>query len=316
MLKFRFTDTSATFLTDGVLPGDRFYAYSDSAKTTVEKLIDEHDGGYLVWGVETSEILWLYPVNSADVAVDYDSPTYSDTDPVYYDIKRDLTKNQQAAAIASVAESYAQKRVFLVWPPVTIMETDDGDVETPGYYTCAAIAGLVAGLPPQYPFSGLGISGVKGIKYSNDYFSDTQLNTMADAGVFILTQSTPESLPVIRHQLSTDMDTLETSELSIIKDVDWYSLYMKLSLKKFTDGYNIYDDTVDLIEGAAEAINAEVVHDFIVAKAGPIMTSADVVAVRANLNGKNLDLPKDKVEVINDVQPPYPCNRIQVRVRI
>lgn len=316
MIKFRFRDTSASFMTDMVSPGDRFYAYSDVAKTTPLKLIAEHSGGYMVWGIEDDNTLWLYPVDSSDVAVDYTNPTYSAEDPIYYSIIRDLTKNQQADAIAAVAESYAQKRVFLVWPDTNTLTTDSGDVSVPGYYACAAVAGLIAGLPPQYPFSGLGISGIKGLKHSNTYFSEDQLDTMAEAGVFILTQTTPESLPVVRHQLSTDMDTLETRELSIVKDIDWYSLYMKDSLKKFLTGYNIFDDTIKLVEGTCDAVNEEVVNDFVVPKAGPVMTEAKLVAVRANLHGENEDLAKDEIETIDEVQPPYPCNKITVRVRV
>ncbi|MDY6957888.1 MAG: hypothetical protein SVK08_01890 [Halobacteriota archaeon] len=316
MLKFKFRDTSGDYLSQGALPGDRFYPYSDSDKKTATQLIEEHDGGYLIWGVEDASTLWLTPVDTNDTYVDFTNPTYA-AGTIYYDIKRDLTKNEQAEAIADVAKSYKNKRVYLVWPPTTILSTDEGDVEAESYYACAAVSGLIAGLPPQYPFSGLGISGIKGIKYSNDYFSKTQLDIMAEAGVFILTQANPEALPMIRHQLSTDMDTLEESELSIVKDVDWYSLYCKMSLKKFTEGgYNIYDDTIRLVEGAQSAINEQVVNDMIVPKAGPVMTEADVVAVRANLNGKNEDLPKDEIEVINDVQPPYPVNKIRVRVRI
>jgi len=106
---------------------------------------------------------------------------------------------------------------------------------------------------------------------------------------------------------------LQTAELSITKDIDYFSFWVRDALKPHIGVRNIFDETITLIENICEAVIIEAKLET-VEKAGPVLTDGKLVSVRANLHGQNTDLPQDKVEVIINATPPYPLNDITVHV--
>lgn len=318
--KFKWKDPNADFFSAGVTPGQYIEFFTDYEKTTPYHPVIGHTGKYRVWGLIDGQTLWVYPVDSVgerlSPPIDVDD-TYAS--PVFYTIYKQLTKEEQVEELIDIAESYSNKRIVMLWPDVVIMEDHEGNyVEAPGYYLAAAVAGLIAGLPPQYPFSGLGISGIHGVKHSNDYFSYKQIDNMAKAGIFPVVQENENAVPNCYHQSTTDISRLETFELSLVKDLDWFSKFVKKNIKPFTrNGYNVYEDTIKSVENTAIACIRKAEEEFVVPKAGPVLISGELVAVRANLGGENnQDLTKDQIEVIIDAEPPYPLNKITLRIRV
>ena len=76
----------------------------------------------------------------------------------------------------------------------------------------------------------------------------------------ILVQDLPSSPVLVRHQLTTDVSTIEFRELSITKVLDYLSKFFRSTLKPLIGRFNItsgYLDTIGtLIEGQRSALIA------------------------------------------------------------
>jgi len=269
-----FRDNSAEFLTDGISPSDRIEVTAPNAVT----------GSYVVNTV----------VNDNVIEVTSGTPFLTTASDITYTIQRDLSKTQQAEEIAAAINSFDSKRTVIVWSNEIEV---NGDI-IPGYFLGCVIGGMVAGLPPQQGFTNLGVAGIDRIYNSNTYFNRNQLNLIAEAGGWIFVQDSPTALPYVRHQLTTDMQFVETRELSVVKNFDHLSYYFFDVLSPFIGEYNITSDTIgivrDTIRLAAESKTKEVLpkigaplSDFTIRSVEQSSTASD------RIEGKvKLDLPK------------------------
>lgn len=120
-----------------------------------------------------------------------------------------------------------------VWAPV------------PGYYMCAAIAGQVVGKTPEQPLTNVPITGFAKSKGSNDYFSEANLNTMAEGGTYIVEERATNTL-TCRHQLSTDMSSVAKRELSVINALDYTSKFIRTAFTPYIGRYTISESFLKL----------------------------------------------------------------------
>jgi hypothetical protein len=165
----------------------------------------------------------------------------------------------------------------------------------------SAVAGQIAGNPPQQGLTNMPIAGVDAVKFSSDWFSETNLNTIAAGGTYILRQQKPGASISARHQLSTDMSSVEKRELSITKTVDYVSKFVRTTVSPFIGKYIINDLSLTLIRAT-------------------IIGVLEFLKRQGVINGYTLDsLTQDTVNkdtVLSDItiQPPYPVNKISVRL--
>jgi len=103
----------------------------------------------------------------------------------------------------------------------------------PGFYYCAANAGAVIGKRPEQPLTNVAIAGIKETKGAADFYSESQLNTMAEGGNYIMTQSSPTAPIVSRHQMSTDVTSIAKRELSITTALDYTAKFLRKALKPY-----------------------------------------------------------------------------------
>lgn len=140
-----------------------------------------------------------------------------------------------------------------------------------------------------------GITGVVG----TEKFTKRQLNVIAGGGTYILIQDAIGGPVSSRHQLSTDLTSIETRELSITKVVDFTAKFLRLAVRKFI-GVNNVDPS--LLDSLGTTVNA-------------VLKFLEQAGV---LNGANLNnIAQDKVNrdtVLLDVtlDVPYPCNYIRL----
>jgi hypothetical protein len=114
-------------------------------------------------------------------------------------------------------------------------------IPVPGCYVAAGIAGQISGEAPAQPLTNIPVALIDRIKYSNDHFSNANLNSMAEGGVYIMTQD-QTTLPIVsRHQLTTDTTSIEARELSIVKSVDFASKFLRRNLRAVIGRNNITD---------------------------------------------------------------------------
>ena len=100
-------------------------------------------------------------------------------------------------------------------------------IPMPGCFLAACIAGQVSGENPEQGFTNLPFAGPTKLKYSNDWFTESQLNQMETGlgGAYIIVQV--GNSVFARHQLSTNATTVEYRELSITKSVDYTAKFIR-----------------------------------------------------------------------------------------
>lgn len=203
-----------------------------------------------------------------------------------------------ADTVAGANSGFNNRRAYSVFPDTIKTIINGIEKSLPGFYACASIAGMVAGQPPQQPFTNFPITGLTGV-VGTEKFSKRQLNIMAGGGTYILTQDFQGGPVVSRHQLSTQLLSIETRELSITKVVDFVAKFMRLGVRKFIGTQVINKDLLDTIGTTIQGMLS-------------FLTEAGV------LNGANLNnLVQDEtapdtilVDITLDV--PFPCNYIRI----
>ena len=230
---------------------------------------------------------------------------------------KDLDKTEQAQFIAGYSQGFADRRVFNVWPDVAeasytdLQKGDDTfaveDTETTddvgGYFGCACVASMVANYAPQQPFTNLTFAGLVGLSHSNEYFSPSQLDIIANGGTYILVQDTPTAPCYSRHQLSTDVSQIEKRELSITKDVDYIAKTFRNQLRPYIGKYNITKTFLEMLRmlscGILESMTSN----------GQLVGGNLISLVQDTAN-------PDTVLVTVKLLVPYPCNYILVTLQI
>lgn len=229
-----FQDRGATFISNGVAPGHllRIAAGPLAGRYTVASVVSE------------KQLTLAPPVPG--VAANQSALTYQ--------IERNFTKNEQAELVSGYSASFANRRLVHCWPDVVQAPIGQTVVDLPGYYLGCAIAALTTGLPTQQGFTNLAVSGFLGFKHSTGYFSEAQLNVIADGGTMVFSQDGANQPLYIRHQLTTDRSAIKFQEYSVTKNVDFISKFLRSSFKGFIGRYNIVDSTLDEIKTTATAV--------------------------------------------------------------
>lgn len=173
---------------------------------------------------------------------------------VEYEIYRELSKTEQAEIMAGYSQSLAARRIINTWPDILKAPVGAVTVNLPGYYGSATIGSLVSGLPPQQGFTNYSVTGFLGLEHSTGYFDDDQLDIIASGGTLVFIQEGEDQPLVIRHQLTTDVSTIKFQELSVTKNVDYISKYIRSVYKPMPGRYNIVDSAFDDIKTTAKSV--------------------------------------------------------------
>ena len=203
-----------------------------------------------------------------------------------------------ASTVAEANGGVGNRRAYSFFPD-TVKTTLAGiEKEVPGYYACAVVAGMIAGLPPQQGLTNYPMTGLTGVS-GTEKFTKRQLNIMAGGGSFILMQEVQSGPVFCRHQLSTDTTSVETRELSITKVVDFVAKFLRTGIRRFIGRQNINSVFLDTVGTTIQAmlqflqdngiINGSSLNNIIQDPANPDTVMVDVT----------LDVP-------------YPCNYIRL----
>ena len=171
-----------------------------------------------------------------------------------------LNKLEQAQYMRDYAASILDRRVTHVYAPLVKMSYSPVEAPTtetsallPGYYMAVVAAAMKSSNTPHQPMTNMPMPISAQLYYSNTYFKPTYLDIIASGGNYILVQSSPDSLPYCRQQLTTDMTTIESRELSITTAIDWYSKLIRNTLRRFIGRYNITDNYLAQLKGVANS---------------------------------------------------------------
>lgn len=175
-------------------------------------------------------------------------------------------------------------------------------MELPGYYMCAAYAGMIGGQPPQQSFTNFPITGFTKATGTNDFFSKRQLNRIAVGGNTIIIQDPEDTGPIFaRMALTTDMTSVETRTDSITKCLDFSCKFWRIAVRNYIGRFNITQGYLDTLSHVLQGCHHVLTSTFV------------LVDAETNNIIQDQDNP-DSVIIDVTVDVPYPANYIQMNV--
>ena len=207
---------------------------------------------------------------------------------------RPMVKQTEAEWYAAQARTWIDKRVWMFPGDVAIPNAEGFDEFLPGYYLMAGLAGFISGTPPQQPITNITIGGISDLVHGNFYFTEQQLNIMAEAGALLYCQNAQGTTPYCRHGLATDVSVLEYREVLKIKNWDYLSYYYKDILAPFIGTWNITPDTIQTIRQTLTSASESLLTRKLPKIGGPLIsyniskleqsaTSADAIELIMNI---------------------------------
>ena len=273
----QFNDVNVDFVATAVVPGD-----------FVNILSGPLAGAYPIDGVTSATRLSL----SLNIASSMSGVEYEIVQN-FFD-RSEIADNVQARSI-----SYTNRRVVAMWPhEVDVTDPLDSNVilSVPTYFVCAAYAAIAASLPPQTPFSRMPVAGFIGLRYSNDYFTDEELDMMAAGGTWIMVQNGEGANLEVRHQLTTDTTTIERREWNITKDVDYIAKTWRQTLTPLTGRNLLTDNFLTTLKVFAQSlVNSAIA-------GGQLLSGSSLQSVERNPDAS------DTVDFRFRLNPPRPAN--------
>jgi hypothetical protein len=251
------TASNATFISDGVVPGD---VINFTAATATPSQV----GSWTVLTVISNQQLVI-------------STTATATAISYY-ISRNMSRSQSASAVAAVSSQFNDQRVVHVQPDVVGLTVNGVTKYLPGYYLAAGLAGMGTGFPVQQGFTNVGIAGIVDLQHSNFFFAKADLNTMAAAGTCLFVQDTQGGVPYVRHELTTNMTTLNSREILMVKELDYLSYFYYSILKGFIGSWNITPASLNTLRQTITA-GSELIISQSLPKIGPVLLSYKIATL-------------------------------------
>lgn len=270
---------NATFLSDGMVPGDIINVTAATPSGVINT--------YVVQQV----------VSNQQVVVD---ATQAATGVSYW-ASRTLTKTQKADWVSKTSAQFNDKRVINIQPDTCGVSIGGVTQYLPGYYLACAVAGMTAGFAVQQGFTNIGLAGITDLKRSNFYFTRSQMDHMAETGTFLIVQDVQGGTPYVRHAMTTDVSVLEYREYLVVKNWDFLSYYFYDKLKPFIGSWNITTDTLNNIRQTITA-SAELLKSKKLPKIGPPLVDYKLTSIAQST------VNKDNVDVKLSISVVYPNN--------
>jgi hypothetical protein len=278
---------SGYFLTNNVRPGDLVrYLY------TVDGFGEEQYQEFVVDQVLSENSLVLY--SGADAPV-----TVAQRVEIYHNLNR----NEIADDVATKAGAFSSRRVVAVWPD----QVGEAGTLQPGYYLAAALAGLVSGVVPQQPLTNVEVAGFDDFSRSYKFFNETQLNRMAEAGVWIVTEDR-DGTPHTRHALTTDNLDLNRREEMIRRNVDSISYLFLRRLRPYIGRTNATPVMVKRLENEVTKLLDFFKNNGSTVELGAQLIDGSIRVLRIH------PLLRDRIEIVLDLVVPAPLNNIELHL--
>jgi hypothetical protein len=278
---------SGYFITNGVEPGDIVrYEY------VVDGFGETAYSEYVVDSVLSENSLVLY--SGTDAAVNQAQRV---------EIWHNLKRTELADDVATRAGSFGSRRICAVWPD----QVGEAGRMQPGYYLAAALAGLASGVVPHQGLTNVEVAGFDDYSRSYKLFNETQLNRMAEAGVWIVTVDR-DGTPHSRHALTTDNLDLNRREEMIRRNVDSLSYLFLRRLRPYIGRTNATQLMVDKLRTEVEQLIRFFSASGYTQELGAQLVSGSIRVLRLH------PLLKDRIEIVLDLVVPAPLNNIELHL--
>jgi hypothetical protein len=175
------------------------------------------------------------------------------------------------------------------------------------FFLAAALAGLASGVVPHQGLTNVEVTGFDDFSRSYKLFNETQLNRMAEAGVWIVTQDR-DGTPFTRHALTTDMLDLNRREEMIRRNVDSISYLFLRRLRPYIGRTNATPVMVDYLDNRVKEIIRFLESSGYTQELGTQLISGSIRVLQLH------PLLKDRIEIVLDLVVPAPLNNIELHL--
>jgi len=152
-------------------------------------------------------------------------------------------KNAQALSIGDLGEGLKERRVTIVWPSYFYAEFDGERMLMPPYFITATIAGLDSANVASQSFTNMpfSIPGLSNMQLdTNTIYRKLDLDEMGGGGVNVMIQDSTISQSIrSRHDLTSNMDSIEFRERSITKQADVSAKTIRSAVAPYVGRFNI-----------------------------------------------------------------------------
>jgi len=160
------------------------------------------------------------------------------------------SKDEEIEAIYYKGQGFKDRRVWMQQLGQLVATVNSVDQLIEGFYMNAAKAGMVGGLPPSQPLTRYPIAVFTGVTDTKERYTTSQLNQGAAGGADWVIQPSEGAPLTSRHQVTTDLTSIEKREQSIVKAVDFCAKFFRMGLDQYIGRYNItpaYLDTLSTV---------------------------------------------------------------------
>lgn len=292
----RCTTANGDFITNGVRAGDVVrllytedgFGHEEYTEAIVDDVVSEDELRFLT-GLDA-------PINVA----------------AKFEIWRNLSATEEAAAIAVNAGSWGDRRVRATWPDTI---ESSGTLQE-GYFLNCALAGLASGILPHQGMTNLEITGFSDVSRTTGKFNRPQLDSMALGGVWIVTQElSPTAANVgrvyTRHALTTgEYDNLNEREEMITRNVDSISYLFKDHFRPFIGVTNVTPVIQARLQLETEKVIRTLQTETSTNDLGPQLITATIVELRPHTT------LLDRYVLKLDCDVPEPFNNFEIHLMI
>lgn len=224
--------------------------------------------------------------------------------PAKIEVWRNLSAAEEAVEIGRSAGAWNDRRVRAVWPD----QIESSGTVQEGYHLAAALAGLSSGVLPQQGLTNVQISGFSSVQRTTDKFNKLQLDAMAVAGVWVVTQAIDGEI-YSRHAVTTgDYEDINQREEMITRNVDSISYRFKDYFAPFIGVTNVTPTMQDIILGGMNKLIRTLQTERVTPNLGGQLIGAEVSRFFVS------EIFKDRYVAYIDLQVPYALNNIELHL--
>ena len=275
----------ANFITKGVHVGD------------IVRALYTSDG----FGNQTYSEFAVQSVLNQETILLATGPNAPVTVPAMFQVWRNPNADALAAEAATFPGTYSDRRVKLIWPD----QVGDAGVIMPGYFLCAALAGLRSGVLPHQGLTNVEIKGFDDLSRTTQFFTSDQLDVLAASGYWIVTQDTNTGTVYSRQQLTTgDQTNINLREDSVTSNMDNLSYNFLNIMSPYIGRGNVTPTMITLLNGDLIGMIAQFKNTIASNILGPQILTGKIVSLAPD------PVYRDRIDCTINITLPYPLNNL------
>ena len=221
------------------------------------------------------------------------------------------TASEEVEEIIAESERLHSKRAYNVFGGTQVISSEGYSVDP--VFLSIAVAALTCQCVPQQGLTDLELNGFSSLPDMYSRYGVDQLNSMAAAGTLLIMQASAGGPVFVRHQISTARPdgNLNTTELSLVKNLDSITFFFRDSLRDARKGKNITPDLLATLRlRMLDGLN------YLISNTDTAGVGPQLLAENTALNSLSADpILKDTVNADLNLDMPKPFNTLNVVLR-